>query len=72
MEKEYHTRIRAEVYLTLRSDRPLYRHEVHNILAEMHYEFGDDDSYALADGESARLCATEWEDNEIVSEQQVA
>lgn len=63
--KEFATTVRAEVYLTLRSERPLDREEVYTILSEMHYEFGDDEGYGLDDGESAHLVATRWEDNEI-------
>ena len=62
---EYHTTVRAEVYITLRSERPLDKEEVYTILSEMNYEFGDDEGYGLDDGESAHICATRWEDNEI-------
>lgn len=62
---EYHTTVRAEVYITLRSERPLDKEEVYTILSEMNYEFGDDEGFGLDDGESAHICATRWEDNEI-------
>ena len=63
--KEFHTTVRAEVYITLRSGRALDREEVHTILSEMHYEFGDEQGYGLDDGESAYITATRWEENEI-------
>jgi hypothetical protein len=62
---EYHTTVRAEVYITLRSERPLDKEEVYTMLSEMNYEFGDDEGFGLDDGESAHICATRWEDNEI-------
>ena len=62
---EYFTTVRAEVYITLRSERPMDKEEVHTILSEMHYEFGDEEGYGLDDGESAYICATRWEENEI-------
>ena len=63
--KEFHTTVRAEVYITLRSERPLDKEEVYTILSEMNYEFGDDEGYGLDDGESAHITATRWEENEI-------
>ena len=62
---EYFTTVRAEVYITLRSERPLDKHEVYDVLSEMHYEFGDEEGYGLDDGESTHICATRWEENEI-------
>jgi hypothetical protein len=63
---EFHTTVRAEVYLTLRSDRPLTKEGVYDILSECHYEFGSgDEGFGLGDGKSAHICATQWEDNEI-------
>ena len=64
--KEFHTTVRAEVYLTLRSERPLTEEEVYDILSECNYEFGsDDEGFGLEDGESAHICATRWEGNVI-------
>lgn len=65
MSQEFHTTVRAEVYITLRSERALDKEEVYTILSEMHYEFGDDEGYGLDDGESAHITATRWEENEI-------
>ena len=65
MSQEFHTTVRAEVYITLRSERALDKEEVYTILSEMHYEFGDEEGYGLDDGESAYITATRWEENEI-------
>lgn len=62
---EYFTTVRAEVYITLRSERPLDKEEVYEVLSETHYEFGAEEGVGLEDGESVHICATRWEDNEI-------
>ena len=62
---EYFTTVRAEVYITLRSERPLDKEEVYEVLSETHYEFGAEEGVGLEDGESVYICATRWEDNEI-------
>lgn len=62
---EYFTTVRAEVYITLRSERPLQDSEVQEVLSEMHYEFGDGEGYGLEDGESVYVCATRWEENTV-------
>lgn len=67
MSNEYHTTVRAEVYITLRSERPLTADEVCNVLSDTPYEFGDEEGYAFEDGASAHICATDWEDYEVTT-----
>lgn len=63
---EFHTTIRAEIYLTLRSERPLTEEEVYDILSDCDYEIGSDgEGFGLEDGESAHICETRWEDSVI-------
>lgn len=63
---EYNTLVRAGVYLTIRSDRPITKDEVYHMLAEIGYEFGDDEGYELEDNEVAQIARTEWVHNEIL------
>jgi len=64
--KEYYTTVRAEVSITFRSERPMTKQEVHEILAECDYEFGTgDEGFGLDDNHSAHICQTQWEDNAI-------
>lgn len=67
MSKEYFTTVRAEVYITLRSERPLTEQEVCYVLDEMYYEFGSEEGVGFEDGESAHICATEWEDYQVTT-----
>jgi hypothetical protein len=62
---EYFTTVRAEVYITLRSERELTKQEVYEVLSETNYEFGTDEGVGLEDGESVHISRTVWEDNEI-------
>lgn len=66
-EKEYNTLVKAEVYLTLRSERPMTRDEVFGMLSEIGYEFGDEEGYELEGDEVAHVTMTEWTHNEIVN-----
>jgi len=67
MSKEFYTTVRAEVYITLRSERELTEEEVDEILSECHYEFGNEEGFGLEDGESAHICSTAWEENAITN-----
>jgi len=67
MSKEFYTTVRAEVYITLRSERPLTEEEVDDILNDCHYEFGDEEGFGLEDGESAHICSTSWEDHQVTN-----
>lgn len=72
MEQEYFTTVRAEVYITLRSEHPITEQDVHQVLAETHYEFGTDEGIDVAPEDSndpnvVCVSGTCWEENEITS-----
>ena len=67
MQEEYFTTVRAEVYLTIRSDKPLDKKGVYEFLSETSYDFGDDYGLTVEGGGTCHIAGTRWEDNEIVN-----
>lgn len=61
----YTTTVRAEVYLTIQSDTPLEKTDVHEFLSEVDYHFGSDEGITVESGATAHVTGTRWEDNEI-------